>query len=449
MAAGPRFLLALALPGLVQSACPPALLPAQSAARLPAQSRDLSLETFDAAWRIIHQTHFDTTFNGVNWQALGDSLRPRAAGASRDTVRALIRRMLGRLGQSHFSLIPQEESDATPAGQGDRRGTPGFEVRLVGGRVMVTAVDPGGPAGETGIRPGYLLAAVDSFRVDSVVARALSRPGPYSAGVRAWGAVRNLVQGPTGSEAAFEFLDEADRPRRVTLRRWQEPGQTVKFGDMPAFTARFHAREVAANGARVGVIWFNNWLIPLLRQVDSAVHVFRGADGMVLDLRGNTGGMVAMVSGVAGHFTERRDTLGLFRTRTNRLAIIANPRRTLPDGTTVKPFGGPVAILTDEVSASATEVFAGGMQAMGRVRVFGATSLGGVLPAVWDRLPNGDVLYHAIADFRTTAGLALEGRGVVPDEPVLPTRLDLLAGRDPVLDATLAWIARHRSGQTK
>jgi carboxyl-terminal processing protease len=99
-----------------------------------------------------------------------------------------------------------------------------------------------------------------------------------------------------------------------------------------------------------------------------------------------------------------------------------------------------VAVLIDETSASASEVFAGGMQAIGRVRVFGSTSLGGVLPAVTDRLPNGDVLYHAIADFATPDGTVLEGRGVLPDEPVRPTRADLLAGRDPVLDAALAWI---------
>ena len=56
------------------------------------------------------------------------------------------------------------------------------------------------------------------------------------------------------------------------------------------------------------------------------------------------------------------------------------------------PFAWPVAVLTDELSASASEVFTGGMRALHRVRVFGDTSLGAVLPAVWDKLPNGDVL---------------------------------------------------------
>ena len=80
------------------------------------------------------------------------------------------------------------------------------------------------------------------------------------------------------------------------------------------------------------------------------------------------------------------------------------------------PFAGPVAILVDAMSGSATECFAGGMQSIGRARVFGQTSMGQALPALFDRLPNGDLLIHAYGDFVTADGTRLEGRGVVPDQ---------------------------------
>ena len=70
------------------------------------------------------------------------------------------------------------------------------------------------------------------------------------------------------------------------------------------------------------------------------------------------------------------------------------------------------------------------MQSLGRVRVFGQTSMGQALPALFDKLPNGDVLIHAYGDFVTADGTRLEGRGVVPDEEVPLDRADLLAGRD-------------------
>ncbi|MDH5551285.1 MAG: hypothetical protein OEZ42_15480, partial [Gemmatimonadota bacterium] len=53
--------------------------------RLPAQvpfDATLALETFDRAWQIVYDTHFDTTFNGVDWVALRDELRPRVQSAS-------------------------------------------------------------------------------------------------------------------------------------------------------------------------------------------------------------------------------------------------------------------------------------------------------------------------------------------------------------------------------
>jgi carboxyl-terminal processing protease len=199
---------------------------------------------------------------------------------------------------------------------------------------------------------------------------------------------------------------------------------------------------------RAGVIWFSNWLVPLVRQVDSAVDAYRGLDGMVLDLRRNSGGVAAMVGGVAGHFTPRPDTLGINQTRTSRLVFVANPRKATSDGRSVTPYAGPVAILIDELSGSASEIFAAGMRSIGRVRIFGATSIGGVLPASWDRLPNGDVLYHAIGEFITPSGERLEGKGVVPDEPVTVTRADLLAGRDPVINAAMRWIAGEKSRRT-
>ena len=86
-------------------------------------------------------------------------------------------------------------------------------------------------------------------------------------------------------------------------------------------------------------------------------------------------------------------------------------------------------------------MFAGALQQVGRARIFGDTTAAQVLPAIAQRLPNGDVLYHAVADFELSDGTRLEGRGVVPDDVVPATRADLLAGRDPALDAAVRWLA--------
>ena len=147
--------------------------------------------------------------------------------------------------------------------------------------------------------------------------------------------------------------------------------------------------------------------------------------------------------GIAGHFLSERKPLGIMKTRDAELRFAANPRLVTAGGERVEPFAGPLAILVDDLTGSASECFAGGMQSLGRARVFGQTSMGQALPAFFARLPNGDVLIHATGDFVTANGTRLEGRGVVPDEPVSPSRRELLEGRDTTLAAALAWVDRQ------
>jgi carboxyl-terminal processing protease len=171
---------------------------------------------------------------------------------------------------------------------------------------------------------------------------------------------------------------------------------------------------------------------------------FRGADGIVIDLRGNPGGLAAMIMGLAGHFLPERATLGVMKTKQSELRFNANPRLVNAAGERVEPYDGPLAILVDGLTGSASECFTGGMQSIGRARVFGQTSMGQALPALFDKLPNGDVLIHAWGDFVTGTGVRIEGRGVIPDESVELTRESLLAGHDAALERALAWIDRKR-----
>jgi len=405
------------------------------------------LATFEAAWQIVSDTHFDPTFNGVDWAAVRDELRPRAATArSAAELRALIQDMLGRLGQSHFTLLPGEAVDDPGAGrtaEGD--GDIGLEVRLLGDTVAVTAVHPGGPSAEAGVRAGWLLSAVDGHSVASLLDRLPGDLAPRLRQVEAWRGVTSHLRGPAGSLARLVFIDGGGVSRPVVLRRRPEPGEAVTIGSLPTFHVRVARERLdTAGGATAGLIRFNVWMTPVDGPLAAAVDEFRQSDGIVLDLRGNPGGLAAMLMGVSGHFIDEPRVLGTMKTRDAELRFVVNPRRVGATGARVTPYGGPVAILVDALTGSASECFAGGLQALGRARVFGQPSMGQALPALFDRLPNGDVLVHAYGDFVTASGERLEGRGVRPDELVPLDRQDLLDERDRPLEAALAWIDRVR-----
>jgi carboxyl-terminal processing protease len=401
------------------------------------------LEAFDAAWNILKKNYVAESASHVDWDALRAELRPRAEAArSADDVRAVIREMLGRIGQSHFAILPAPvASDMKgPALGPDEIGSLGFDVGPVDGHLAVTRVEPDGPAAHAGVRPGWILSRVSGRSVDDAL-KSVSDADDHVRDFRAWALGTALLRGRTGTSADLTFVDGAGASAARQITRAPESGIPVKFGNLPTLFARLDARPVERKGRTIGVISFNVWMTAISRPLDEAIDRFRSSKGIVLDLRGNPGGVLTMIMGVSGYFLDEPTDLGIIKTRDSSLNLVANPRLVGPTGAAVTPFAGPLAILVDSGSYSASEIFTGGMQSIKRAHVFGARTAGGALPAVLERLPGGDVLQYAIGDFTTVTGQRIEGRGVIPDTIVMPTRAELVAGHDPVLDAALDWIA--------
>ena len=415
-----------------------ALVSAPAAPGVRAQERD-GLETFDAAWTLVRDKHFDPTLNGVDWNAVRTELRPRAA-AAKDVgeLRTVLRDMLGRLGQSHFSVIPGSLGVKRDA---DLSGDPGLDVRLVDGAIVVTSVARDGSAAGAGVRPGWLIKAIGGVALAPLLADLPSEPRRRS--VEAWRIGHERLRGPAGTTVPVAFEDGNGHLHDLTLQRRPETGEPVTVGHLPTMFVRVESeRRALAGGMSAGLIRFNVWMTAVDREFQKAVDAHRTADGIVIDLRGNPGGLAGMLMGISGHFVAERKTLGTMKTRDPEpLRFVANPRLVNAAGERVTPFAGPVAILVDAMSGSASECFTGGMQGIGRARVFGQVSMGQALPALFTKLPNGDILLHAYADFVAADGTRLEGRGVVPDEIVPLSRASLLAGEDAPLEAALRWIA--------
>src|SRR6185369_9288987 len=172
---------------------------------------------------------------------------------------------------------------------------------------------------------------------------------------------------------------------------------------------------------------------PVLGDIKRAIEGFRArrTRALIIDLRGNPGGQGAMAIPVAAQLAPAPITLGTLQFRDFNQHLIARPEM----GSV--PFAGPVAILTDEGTASTSEMLAAGLQEAKRAVVVGDVTLGAVLPSVIESLPGGAVMQYVVADFKTPKGVLLEGRGVQPDRRVMETRAGLEGGRDPVLETAM------------
>jgi len=189
----------------------------------------------------------------------------------------------------------------------------------------------------------------------------------------------------------------------------------------------------------IGYIAFNGFLDPInvMPAFNNAMKSFMDADGLIIDIRGNPGGVGDMAMGMAGWLVaEKNRRLGTLYMRDNELKVVVNPR--------ANTYTGPVVIIVDGLSTSCSEIFSGGLKDLGRARIFGSRTGGAALPSIIEKLPNGDGFQYAFANYRSEGGEVLEGAGVTPDEEVVPTREALLQGRDLVLETAVAWIRSQK-----
>ena len=417
------------------------------AALLAQDSRQLDIESFEYVWKTIRDKHWDPTLGGLDWQAVHDEFRPRVEQSkSSDEARALISEMLSRLGQSHFSIIPSTvyrdmgsetpESGDYPAGIGET----GIDVRVIDGRALVTRVDDPSPAASRQVGLGWEILQVRGRPLAPVIRRI--DQAYRSSTLRDFHlrrAVLSRLSGNIGDRIPMVFLDCSDREAALDVPLARPRGNRTVFGYLGPQFVWFESRKLDRN---IGYMSFNLFLDPanLAREFGEAVQSCLRCAGIMIDLRGNPGGMGAMSMGMAGWFISAPDQrLGTMFTRSVPLKFTVNPR--------VQTYGGPLAILLDGSSVSTSEIFAGGLKDLGRARIFGTRSAGAALPSVFERLPNGDGFQYAVANYISEGGKPLEGAGVTPDEEVAPTRAALLQGRDPVLEAAKAWIEKQQAAR--
>ncbi len=407
------------------------LFAASACAQLSAEQKKLNIESFEKVWTTIRDKHWEKNPGGLNWNAIHAEFRPKIeAATSTDAARAIMREMISRLHETHFAIFAAavyDDADVEIHGDGE----PGIDLRVIDNQAVVTSVDPGSSAEKAGVKPGWailsaggkdLAPAIHTLRADaSIHELTLVR------------ALLARLTGPVGGKINIVFLDGSNQKRALDLGLDSPRGEVSHFGNLPAMNVWFESKKLG----NVGYVRFNMFLdMPhVMGRFADAVESCKECDGLIIDLRGNPGGIGGMAMGMAGFLVDKPDQkLGTMQLRDAALKFVINPRADV--------FRGPVAILVDGCSASTSEIFAGGLQDLHRARVFGTRTAAAALPSLIEKLPNGDGFQYAIANYVSDGGKALEANGVTPDVEVNLTRAGLLAGHDSVVDAALQWIKK-------
>jgi len=447
-----------------QALTPTSVEPTASAEISDAQKRQ---ESFEIVWKTVNERFFDPTFGGVDWQKVRERYAPLVAGASSDQeVHRLLQQMINELHQSHFVIIPREAiprlipKRKRPAADGsgerddeeileeledDESTTPldrlgyklterlstgiGIDLRVIKGMAVITHVEPQSAAARARLHPGFVIKSVDGRSVADVISHFENNSTFKSVfrGELPLIILGAFINGERRSPVRLTYLDGRNRILTKSITREKLKGEMAPgLGNLPALFTEFESRVLAGG---IGYIRFNAFMPSVMKKVCGALRAQRNAPGLILDLRGNQGGLLGMISGMSGLLESEPIVIGRMQSRSGGGAMLAYPQRS--------PYAGPIVILVDSATQSAAEMFASALQANGRATIVGEKSAGNTLPSAIVKLPTGALFQYGFADFKTVNGDRLEGRGIIPDINVELTRRNLLAGPDPQMKAAL------------
>jgi carboxyl-terminal processing protease len=399
-----------------------------------ADAAELRRQSFEKVWRTINEKHFDPTFGGVNWQKVRETYEPKASAAKTDAeLYTILRQMLGELKLSHFGIFPP---DAEIQNAQSANGVIGIELKMLDGQAVINQIQIGSTAEQAGLKTGFVIQKVDGKTVAELLAplnESMTKRGLPEAQKRLYREriLSSLIDGKVATKANIAVLDGKNQTLVFDVPRVESSKgeMSLAVGNFPPQEVIFEAKKLENN---IGYIRFNIWVIPQMLKIREAIRSMKDTNGIIIDLRGNPGGIGGMAPGVAGLLVKEQTSLGSMKTRDNETKFIVYPQ--------VETYQGKVFVLTDYGSASTSEIFAAGMQEIGRAKVVGETTAGAVLPSVFDRLPTGAIFQYVISDYKSPKNILLEQRGAIPDTEVKLTRASLLEGRDLQLEEAVKQI---------
>jgi carboxyl-terminal processing protease len=377
------------------------------------------LAVFDDVWETILERYYDPRFHGIDWQAQRKLFRPAAARAGNThEFYEILRHMIASLKDAHTRVYsPDEKFDWW----NPRFVTIGITTREIEGLPIVVHVEPNSAAARNDIRPGDVILSVDNLPVAEVLSQRLGSSGLTDDSNARYRAIATLFEGPAGTAVKIDWTTRNGKQKSAVLQRY------------------WNQRRLGFNNQRYGTIAVLKidaftQTIPL-ELSKSLQGVLPDVKGIVLDLRSNGGGDAEAMADVASIFLEDGINLGKFADRSGASFELQTFSKRLWRTPRTLATNVPLIVLTSESTSSAAEILVAALQSKGRARVIGTETCGCVL-AIRNRhaLPDGGVLDVSEFDYRTAAGLRLEGLGITPDDVIPLRRADIYSRRDATLE---------------
>jgi carboxyl-terminal processing protease len=354
---------------------------------------------FDNTWDEIRDSYYDPEMNGQSWDRWKDHYRRQVK--TDDDAKVAIDSMIASLNDPYSRFMTKEEYYEQNSSINSKITGIGVNIASVAGKIEIVNVVDGTPAQNANLMPKDIILAVNGKDISGLT----------------MSEVVNLVRGPEGSFVELTILRNKDKFNKKIMRK-EIKIKTVKS-------------SVDKNIGYIQITSFIGATTP--NEFLEALEKTKNTTGLILDLRGNTGGLLPNAIFIAN----------LFIPEGNLVSIVGRNgfRHDIQAQNTDFGVNKPMIVLIDGASASASEILSGALKDYKRATLLGTKTYGKGMVQKIIPMPNETGLNLTIAKYLTPGGHDIDHKGILPDVPVEFSLSDVKTGTDSQLNRAKVLLA--------
>lgn len=351
-----------------------------------------SQKLFDEVWGEVKNNYYDSTMNHQIWNKWKDRYHGKIK--TDEDVKVAVDTMLASLDDPYSRYMTKQEYSDQNTSINSKISGIGVNISTIAGKTQIINVIDGTPAQNANLQVGDIILDID---------------GKDASGLTI-SEVANLVRGPENTFVQLTILRNKDKFSKKVVRK------EIKIKSVKS--------SIEKNIGYIQISSFIGTTTP--NEFLEALEKTKKADGLIIDLRGNTGGLLPNAIFIANLFIPEGKLVSIVGRNGYKYDIQAQ--------NTDFGINKPVVVLVDGASASASEILSGALKDYHKAKLIGTKTFGKGMVQKIIPLPNETGLNLTVAKYLTPSGTDINKKGIEPDIEVNFTLNDLKTNNDVQLN---------------
>ncbi len=347
-----------------------------------------SQKLFDNTWETVRDNYYDATMNHQIWSRWKEHYKGKIK--TDEDAKVAVQTMLESLDDPYSRYMSKSEYADQNSSINSKITGIGVNISTNAGKVQIISVMEGTPAQYANLQNGDIITAINGKDVNGL---------PLSD-------VANMVRGPENSFVELTILRGKDKFIKKVIRK-----------EIKIKTVR---SSLEKNIGYIQIMTFIGSTTP--NEFLEALEKTKRAEGLILDLRGNTGGLLPNAIFIANLFIPEGNIVSIVGRNGYKYDIYAQD--------TELNVNKPMIVLVDGASASASEILSGALKDYKKAKLLGSQTYGKGMVQKIIPLPNETGLNLTIAKYLTPSGTDINQKGITPDIEVNFTMEDVKKQND-------------------